>query len=221
MSFTRPIFHHLRARNLLYGPGFASRPGTLPQEGPRTGDQHHPKVPEAATRAPQRGALPAKAGSAVADSLNLSTFWCPALSPSPFDPVPFLSCPTRSSFWEMGEASEPQGGSRITCASVTPSHVGEQKADPQPTVSTEGSKPQLCPPGQSRKESPPGPDSATVGTLSAQKLSSLLTASIWLLQASHCVPFPAPCTAQTLPTQPQAQDHTPLQQDPVREQKTD
>lgn len=116
-----------------------------------------------------------------------STYCCPTCSPLPFD----LSL--------SSHRKDPQGGSRVTCRSVTPSHLGEQKADPPPIVPTEGNKSKLCTAGQSRKGSPQGPDSANLGYSvstetqwfsASQYLAPAGFIPVPLLNLLHC---PRPC----------------------------
>lgn len=89
--------------------------------------------------------------------------------------------PSRSLLSLPSHQKDPQGGSRITCRSVTPRHLGEQKADPWATVPTEGNKSKLCTPGQSRKRSPQGPDSANLGY-------SVSTETRWFSASQYLAP---------------------------------
>lgn len=87
--------------------------------------------------------------------------------------------------------------------SVTPSHVGEQKADPQLTVPREGNKTKLCTPGQRRKKSRQGLTQPPVGTPSAQKPRGWSSASQYLAPAGFMLVSPPqlPALPRALPTQ--------------------
>lgn len=161
---------------------------------------------------PCPGALPQQAISITQSLLGChqspseththSKVWSPGLGIDSLNPVPIVAqpahlCPLTCHCPPTGRT--PQGGSRITCRSVTPSHLGEQKADPPPIVPTEGNKSKLCTAGQSRKKSPQGPDSANLGYSvstetqwfsASQYLAPAGFTPVPLLNSLHC---PRPC----------------------------
>lgn len=100
---------------------------------------------------------------------------------------------------------EPPGASKITCRSVTPSHLGEKKAGPKPIVPTEGNKSKLSTPGQSRKQSLRDLTQPTSGTVSRD--TQWLCASLYLAPAG-VTPGPLPNSLQC--PGPCPQSHGPV-----------